>query len=123
MIINDDPNVYDRNDYHPIIKLTHKNNKNEVVPTTGLTDLYIWIAAVDDGAEIHAELKALATELAIPGYYEVILVGASIHTRMFATPPTYDKKDVFIIARNNASNVNTSERVQAHAIRRTARKV
>lgn len=120
MIDKRDPNVYDRNDYQPFLKLTHRDNNNNVVPTIGLLDLDVWLAATDDGDPIDPGLKIRATELSVSGYYVVTFPGAIIHTKMFTAPADYDKADVFVVARNVAGNVSAVERVKAFAVRRVS---
>lgn len=121
MILDKDPNVYDNNDYTPRLRLERDDDETGLpIPATGITDLDVWISATEGGAEIHATLKARAVELVKrPGTYKVTINGSDIHTQLFGVT-SYDKKDVWIEARNVGRNVYGSERVKALRIRRVS---
>lgn len=121
MIQEKDPNVYKGNDYMPRLRLEQDD------PDTGLpidaveiADLFVWISATDDGAEINAALKVPAAELsAKPGTYRGSIVGASIDQFLFGSGANdFAGKDVYIIAANTGGNVRGVERVKALRARR-----
>lgn len=85
---------------------------------TGITDLYLWISASENGAEIHASLKVLATERsAAPGNYYAIIDGDNIDTHLFGATD-YDRKMVYVVVESLARNIRFYMRKRAYAKRR-----
>jgi hypothetical protein len=121
VILNKDPNVYKGNDYTPRLRLEQDDDETgEPEDAVGITDLFVWISATDDGGPIHATLKVAAPELTKrAGTYRGTIDGNDIDAHLFGSgADDHAGKDVFIIAANDGGNVRGVERVKAHKVRR-----
>ncbi len=117
MSVNGD--FYKDNDYEFEFYVDVKQTSDGVrIPATGLTGLSGWASATDGGAEIHADVKAAATERTDrPGYYFGIIHGDKITLRMLANASD-NNTAAYLRFGDTGQNINISRPRRRYLVRR-----
>lgn len=112
-----DNTIYGGNGYefeYPIVKKSDPDGSK--VPATGLAGITARVAAVENGATIHASLTIpLVERSAKPGTYFGRILGANIVAHL---SPAYDNKDVWIVVADAAGEIEGNTKVKFKPVRK-----
>jgi hypothetical protein len=109
-------NIYGDQPYEYEVDLQKRRGTDgELIPATGLLDVYMTVAAVKGGAAINAALTILMLERSgVPGRYYGTIPTVAINAWLKGT---YNRKKVQVVAYNTATDVRVESEVTMMDVR------
>lgn len=109
-------NIYGDQPYEYEVDLTKRRGTDgDIIPATGMLDVYMTVAAAKGGAAINAALTVLMLErAAVPGRYYGTIPTVAINAWLKGT---YNRKKVQVVAYNTATDIRVESEVTMMDVR------